>query len=115
MGKVSSVLVTAAVALVFGFIGAFGAVSVLAEDLRGPQGATGVPGPAGKDGLDGADGADGARGPQGPRGQAARTLAQPSYSIGTAGCVGQPFRVVTDVHVVQKRLQVERELVCVTD
>lgn len=115
MGKVSKVLVTAVVALLFGFVGAFVAVQVFAEDLRGPQGATGVPGPAGSDGTNGTDGADGARGPRGPRGTAARVQTPRTYSIGTTDCVGQSFRVVTDVRVVNKRLQVDRELVCVTN
>lgn len=114
MGKVSGAAATAAIALMFGFTGAFAAVQVFAEDLRGPQGATGVPGPPGTDGTDGQDGSDGARGPRGLRGQATK-VNEPTYSIGTAGCVGQSFRVVTDARVVDKRLQVDRTQVCVTD
>ena len=114
-GNLTRWAVTAVVATVFGFVGSFAAVSVFAEELRGPQGATGVPGPAGPAGQDGTNGQDGAPGPRGPRGKAAEVVTPPSYGIGTTGCVGQPFRVVTDVGVVDKRVQVDRQLVCVTD
>ena len=114
MGKVASLGVAAVVALVFGFGGAFAAGAVFAEDLRGPQGATGIPGPPGEAGRNGADGAAGEQGPPGRPGKAARVQAPTTYGIGTTGCAGQAYQVVTDVKVVQKRLQVERELVCVT-
>jgi hypothetical protein len=119
MGKLSSLLVTGVVALACGFGGAFAAVSVLAEDLRGPQGATGVPGPAGADGADGedgapgADGADGKRGPQGPRGKEARARAPRAYDLGSADCSGRSVRIVTDVRVESRGLQVDRGQVCV--
>ena len=115
MGKLTSLLVTALVALVCGFGGAFTAVSVFAEDLRGPQGATGVPGPAGLDGKDGAPGSDGAPGKRGPEGRPGRAAKTPvrDYNLGSTGCAGQSFRVVTDVKVVGKRLQVDRGQVCV--
>jgi len=117
MGKVTTLLVTAVVAVVFGFVGSFAAVSVFTEDLRGPQGATGVPGPPGENGADGADGADGAagsRGLRGPAGKAARVEAQP-YNLGSANCKGRAVSVVTDARVVERRLQLERGLVCLTD
>jgi hypothetical protein len=117
MGKVTTLLVTAVVALVFGFVGSFAAVSVFTEDLRGPQGATGVPGPPGENGADGADGIDGARGDQGPpgrAGKAAKVEAQ-TYNLGSANCKGRAVSVVTDAKVVERRLQLERGLVCLTD
>lgn len=117
MGKVTTLLVTAVVALVFGFVGSFAAVSVFTEDLRGPQGATGVPGPPGENGIDGADGTDGTAGPRGPRGpagKAARVEAQ-TYDLGSANCKGRAVSVVTDAKVVERRLQLERGLVCLTE
>src|SRR5690606_30290239 len=41
MGKLSSLALTALVAVVFGFLGALTATALMAADLRGPQGATG--------------------------------------------------------------------------
>jgi hypothetical protein len=113
MGKFSTLAITAAIALVFGFGGAFAAVSVFAEDLRGPQGATGIQGPPGHDGADGQDGETGPPGPPGKAGKAAKTPKQATYDLGNGECAGQAFGVVTDVRVVKQHLQVDREQVCV--
>ncbi|HLN75820.1 MAG TPA: hypothetical protein VK204_02170 [Nocardioidaceae bacterium] len=116
MGKFSTLAITAAIALVFGFGGAFAAVSVFAEDLRGPQGATGIQGPPGQAGTDGHDGDTGPAGPPGKPGKAGKAAKLPkkaTYDLGNGDCAGQAFGVVTDVRVVKQHLQVDREQVCV--
>lgn len=117
MGKFSTLALAAAIALVFGFVGAFAAVNVFAEDLRGPQGATGIPGAPGQPGVDGKDGETGPPGPAGKPGKAGKAAKAPepkTYDLGSGDCAGQAFGVVTDVRVVKQRVQVDREQVCVT-
>ena len=113
MGKVTTLVVTAVIALAFGFVGAFAAVNVFADELRGPQGATGIQGPPGHDGADGVDGAQGPPGPAGKAGKAAKQPAAQGYDLGSDNCAGTAFGVVTDVRVVGNHLQVDRKQVCV--
>ncbi len=105
-------LLTALVALVFGFVGAFVAVQVFSEDLRGPQGATGLPGSPGEPGPRGTDGAPGPPGPRGPAGTTAEIPELPSYDLSTADCAGAAVEVVTGVEVVRGRVQVTKDRVC---
>lgn len=109
-------LTTCVVAAVFGFVGAFAAVKVFADDLRGPQGVTGIqgaPGAAGPRGMDGADGASGERGPRGRPGRPAKDPTPPSLEIGAANCAGQPVQVVTGVEVVRGQVRVAKDYLCV--
>jgi len=75
---------------------------------RGPQGEPGPPG------ADGVDGADGEPGPRGRPGKAARVPTLPALDLGTEGCAGAPVQVVTDVAVNRQRLQLTKQMVCVT-
>lgn len=116
MGKLPTLLVTAAIALVFGFIGAFAAVNVFADQLRGPQGATGLAGPPGEQGPAGQDGADGEPGPAGPAGKAgraAKVARQKPTDIGTSGCAGSSVDVVTDVMIKDQKMSLVKKPVCV--
>jgi hypothetical protein len=112
MGKMPSLLVTCVVALVCGFLGALGAVTVLQGQLQGPQGATGLQGPPGTEGAPGRDGERGARGRPGKAGSAAPDL---PLDIGTDNCAGSSVSVVTDVTVRNQRMQLEKEPVCLTE
>ena len=116
MGKLATLLVTAAIALVCGFLGAFAAVNVFADQLRGPQGASGLAGPPGEQGpagQDGADGADGEPGPPGPAGKAAQAARQKPTNIGTSGCAGSSVDVVTDVMIKDQKMSLVKKPVCV--
>ena len=108
-------LVTSVLALVFGFVGALGAVSFFADDIKGEQGPTGIPGAQGEPGARGTDGGQGASGPRGPRGKAARVPKLPSYDLGTVNCAGTGYEVVTDVTMVKQKARVSKELVCLSE
>lgn len=115
MGKI---VLTCVLALVFGFGGAAGAVTVFQDSLRGPQGQsglTGPPGPQGPAGQDGADGVDGARGPAGKAGKAAKT--EPTVlDLGIQGCTGRSVQVVTDVTVTAaQKIKLTKKNVCVVN
>lgn len=107
-------LVTSVLALVFGFVGALGAVSFFADDIKGEQGPTGIPGAQGEPGARGTDGGQGERGPRGPRGKAARVPKLPSYDLGTINCAGVGYEVVTDIAVVKQRVRTSKELLCIS-
>ncbi len=113
MGKIATLLVTAVIALVFGFAGAFVAVHVFADQLRGAQGATGLAGPPGEQGPAGLDGADGERGPRGAAGRAGRAALQRPTDIGTGGCRGASVTVVTDVTVANQKMRLTKKPLCV--
>lgn len=112
----TNLLLTALMALVFGFLGALGGIAVLHDELVGPQGQTGLqglpgePGPPGADGVDGLPGEPGERGQRGKSGAAAED--QP-VDLGTDGCAGASVRVVTDVTSQGDQVEVERDTVCV--
>ncbi len=126
MGKLS-LLLTCFLATMFGLLGAVGGLTLLADDLKGEQGATGItgapgePGQPGADGIDGSDGSDGARGRRGrrgPGGEPAPTptpTPTPTYGLGTSGCSGQAFTVVTDVTIENERVRATKSRVCVTE
>ena len=114
-------LVTALLAALFGFGGAVGAMVAFHDDFRGDQGATGLrgqPGEPGEPGLDGVDGQDGAPGPRGKPGRPGKAADVPTLpaalDLGTAGCTGASVEVVTDVRIVRQRIQLEKDIVCVT-
>jgi hypothetical protein len=116
MGKI---VLTCVLALVFGFGGAVGAVTVMQDSLRGPQGDSGLAGPpgpegpAGRDGADGVDGVDGARGPSGKAGKAAK-VTPTVLNLGIEGCTGRSVQVVTDVTVTtDQKLRLIKRNVCV--
>jgi hypothetical protein len=112
-------VLSCALAVVFGFVGATVAVTVMHDSLRGAQGSTGLPGapgPAGADGHDGLNGAAGARGPAGKAGKAAKA-AKPlptQIDLGVQGCAGQSVEVITDATVTaQQKLKLTKKRVCV--
>lgn len=110
-------LVTSVLALAFGFVGALGAVSFFADDLKGTQGATGIqgaPGEPGVRGTDGGQGSPGERGRPGKRGKAARVPKLPSYDLGTLNCAGTGYEVVTDVTVVKRQVRTSKAVVCIS-
>lgn len=107
-------LVTSVLALVFGFVGALGAVTFFADDLKGAQGATGIPGAEGEPGTRGTDGSRGEHGLRGKSGKAARVPKLPSYDLGTIDCAGVGYEVVTDITVVNKRVRTSKELLCIS-
>lgn len=113
MGKI---VLTCVLALVFGFGGAAGAVTVMQDSLRGPQGESGLagpPGPEGPAGQDGADGVDGARGPSGRAGKAAK-VTPTTLDLGIQGCTGRSVQVVTDVTITaDQKLKLIKRNVCV--
>ncbi len=119
MGKI---VLTCALALVFGFGGAAGAVTALHGSLQGPQGETGLtgaPGPQGPAGQDGANGLDGATGRAGKPGKAAKSVKLPDpkpVDLGIQGCTGRAVQVVTDVTVTKKQqIQLTKKNVCVVN
>ncbi len=121
MGRLPTLLLCALLAAVFGFVGAAGGMVAFHDDFRGDQGATGLrgqpgePGPPGADGVDGQDGAPGRPGKPGRAGKAAQVPAlPPALDLGTAGCTGSSVEVVTDVRIVRQRIQMEKDIVCVT-
>ena len=116
MGKI---VLTCVLALVFGFGGAVGAVTVMQDSLRGPQGDSGLAGPpgpegpAGRDGADGVDGVDGARGPSGKAGKTAK-VTPTVLNLGIEGCTGRSVQVVTDVTITtDQKLRLIKRNVCV--
>lgn len=113
MGKLASLAVTAAISVVFGFLGAFAAVHVSTDQLRGPQGATGLAGPPGEQGPPGQDGADGAPGPPGAAGRAAKPAQLRPTGLGTANCAGPSVDVVTGVTIVAQKVRLTKKPVCV--
>ena len=119
MAKMSNLVVTGIIALVCGFLGALGAVTVFEGQLAGPQGATGLSGPPGEQGpagVDGRDGVDGQRGPRGPRGRDGDAAQDVPVDLGTEGCVGRSVEVVTDVTVNrQQEMQLEKQPLCVAE
>ena len=120
MGKI---LLTCALALVFGFGGATGAVTAFHTQLQGAQGGTGLtgaPGPQGPAGTDGTNGADGARGPagrpgrSGKPGKAAKAAPKPATNLGVQGCAGHSVQVITNATLNKaKRLQLTKKDVCI--
>jgi hypothetical protein len=121
MGKLPMMLVTVVTAVLFGFLGALGTVTVMAEEIKGEQGPSGLQGPPGEEGAPGQDGAPGKDGDRGPRGQRgpsgkdARLPDLPSSDLGTSGCAGSAVSVVTDVRVVDQRIQLDRRSVCIVE
>ena len=116
MGKWPTIVLTCVVALVCGFLGAVGAVTVLHSQLQGPQGVSGLqgpPGPKGNAGLDGADGTDGVRGPRGRPGKAAKTPKPTQVNLSSSGCTGGSVDVVTDVTMAKDKVRQTKEKVCV--
>ncbi len=113
MGKWGTLLVTAVVAVVFGFVGAFAAVNVFADQMQGPQGPTGLAGPPGEQGPPGQDGADGARGPRGLPGKPGHAARKVSTDLGTTGCAGRSVDVVTDVVIKNQTMNLVKKPVCV--
>ena len=116
MGKIVLICV---LALVFGFAGAAGAVTVFKSQLagsQGPTGLTGAPGPQGEAGTDGVDGKDGARGPrgkQGKPGKAAKDVSIPT-DLGVAGCDGKSVKVVTGGKMTKdNKLDLTTKTVCI--
>ena len=94
MGKI---VLTCVLALVFGFGGAVGAVTVMQDSL----------------GADGVDGADGARGPSGKAGKAAK-VTPTVLNLGIEGCTGRSVQVVTDVTITtDQKLRLIKRNVCV--
>lgn len=118
MGKI---LLTCALALVFGFGGAVGGIAVFHDSLRGdqgPTGLTGATGPTGLTGQDGADGVDGARGARGVRGKAGKdgkdAETEVAVDLGSRACAGTSVSVITDASVTGKqKLKLTRERVCI--
>jgi len=116
MGKL---VITAVLALVFGFGGAAGAVTAFHGQLQGPQGATGLtgaPGPQGEAGHDGVDGRDGTRGPAGKPGKAGKAATNVSMptDLGLGNCAGRAMSVITDVRITKgQKLQLVRKTVCI--
>ena len=113
MGKI---VLTCVLALVFGFGGAAGAVTVFQDSLRGPQGESGLagpPGPEGPSGQDGSDGQDGARGPAGKAGKAPK-VEPTTVNLGSQGCTGRSVQVVTDLTVTAaQKIKLVKKDVCV--
>jgi hypothetical protein len=115
----SKIVLTCVLALVFGFGGAAGAVTMMHDSLRGPQGESGLagpPGPEGPAGQDGADGQDGARGPAGKAGKAGKAakVTPTTLNLGVQGCTGRSVQVVTDVTVTAaQKLKLIKKNVCV--
>jgi hypothetical protein len=120
MGKI---VLSCVLALVFGFVGAAGAVVAFHDQLRGVQGPTGLAGapgalgPAGKDGTNGQDGARGPRGRPGRPGKVGRAAAKsptPVTDIGTNGCAGSFVDVVTRANLTaNQRLIVVTKPLCI--
>ena len=116
MGKWGALGLTAVIAVVFGFLGAFVAVQVSGDTLRGPQGASGLAGPPGKQGAAGLDGADGLPGPpgrDGRNGKAGKAARVSSTDLGTANCAGRSVDVVTDVQIRNQKMSLTKKPVCV--
>lgn len=107
-------LVTSVLSLVCGFVGALGAVSFFADEIKGSQGATGIQGAPGEPGVRGTDGGQGSPGERGPRGRAARVTKPPSYDLGTSNCAGTGYEVVTDVTVVRREVRPNKEVICIS-
>jgi hypothetical protein len=116
MGKI---VLTCALALVFGVLGAVAATAVIGSQLRGPQGPTGLagpPGPTGKAGINGKDGKngkDGRQGKPGKPGKAAANVSMPT-DLGAAGCAGKAISVVTGGKLTKNnKLQLTTKTVCI--
>jgi Collagen triple helix repeat (20 copies) len=116
MGKI---VLTCVLALVFGFAGAAGAVTVFQGQMKGPQGPTGLtgaPGPAGEAGHDGLDGQDGKPGPRGKPGKPAKAAAKinlPS-DLGVTGCSGKSVQVVSGGTITKnQKLKLTTKTVCI--
>jgi hypothetical protein len=113
-------VVTCVLALVFGFGGAFAAVAVSQDSLRGPQGESGLVGPPGAKGATGARGADGADGADGKAGKAGKAAKAPKaadpvpVNLGVKGCTGQSVQVITDVTITaDQKIRLTKKDVCV--
>ena len=122
VGHGGRLVLSCVLAVVFGFVGAAGAVTMMHDSLRGAQGTTGLtgaPGPAGADGHDGVDGAMGPRGAAGKAGKAGKpskpSKALPSQiDLGVQNCIGQSVEVITDATVTaQQKLKLTKKRVCV--
>jgi hypothetical protein len=116
MGKI---VLTCVLALVFGFGGAAGAVSVFSDQFQGPQGPTGLtgaPGPAGEDGTDGVDGLRGPRGlpgKAGKPGKAAEAAGQVA-DLGSTDCAGKSISVITSASIDKnQKLNLTKKNVCI--
>jgi collagen triple helix repeat protein len=116
MGKIVLICV---LALVFGFAGAAGAVTVFKSQLagsQGPTGLTGAPGPQGEAGADGVDGKDGVRGPRGKAGKpgkAAKDVKLPT-DLGLANCSGKSVQVVTGGKMTKNdKLDLTTKTICI--
>jgi Collagen triple helix repeat (20 copies) len=119
MGKI---VLTCVLALVFGFAGAAGAVTVFQSQLagsQGPTGLTGAPGPQGEGGADGVDGKDGKPGPRGKPGKpgkpgkAAKDVKLPT-DLGLANCSGKSVQVVTGGKMTKKdKLDLTTKTICI--
>jgi hypothetical protein len=116
MGKI---VLTCVLALVFGFAGAAGAVTVFKGQFQGPQGPTGLtgaPGPqgeAGADGVDGKDGKPGPRGKPGKPGKAAANVKLPS-DLGVTNCSGKSEKVVSGGTLTKNnKLKLTTKTICI--
>jgi hypothetical protein len=116
MGKI---VLTCALALVFGVLGAVGATAVIGHQLRGPQGPSGLAGPpgpqgkAGTNGVDGKDGKAGARGKPGKAGKAATNVSMPT-DLGAAGCAGRAIQVVSGGKLTKdNKLKLTSKTICI--
>jgi len=108
-------LVTSVLALVFGFVGALGAVSFFADEIKGEQGSTGIQGAPGQPGVRGTDGGRGSQGERGRRGKKGKAAPKlPSYDLGTINCAGTGYEVVTDATVVKRELRLSKEVICIS-
>jgi collagen triple helix repeat protein len=116
MGKI---LLTCVLALVFGFAGAAGAVTVFKGQMKGPQGPTGLtgaPGPAGEAGRDGLDGKDGERGPRGKPGKPGKPATKVSVptDLGVTGCSGKSVQVISGGTITKnQKLKLTSKNICI--
>ena len=113
MGKI---VLTCVLALVFGFGGAVGAVTVMQDSLRGPQGESGLAGPPGPEGPAGQDGPRAPSTPSGKAGKAGKAakVTPTILNLGIQGCTGRSVQVVTDVTITaDQKLKLTKRNVCV--
>ena len=119
MGKI---LLTCALALVFGFGGAAAAGVAFHDQMQGPQGPTGLAGAPGPKGDQGPEGPQGPAGLAGKAGKSAKVVqpakatstTRPQFTgLGTQNCTGKTVQVITDATITQdQRLQLTKKTVC---
>jgi hypothetical protein len=119
MSHAGRLVLACVLAVVFGFVGAAGAVTMMHDSLRGPQGQTGLtgaPGPAGQDGQPGAEGPPGPAGKAGTNGKNGKTakVLPTNLDLGVTGCSGRAVQVVTDVTITAaQKVKLTKKSVCV--